>query len=198
VPVPLSILVVFSEPMDSTTLHPATVQLLRNGYVVPGRVEVADDLLAVSFTPAEALALNAAYVLNVDSQVSDLDGEVLRGSEQVDFTTTSEPSPLAGEYVRVTPWFFPGDAPRVVLNADYTFSLVFPNTVPTAPEYTGPYTATGAGVTLDFGSLGYPSNRTKPCQTFSTGGCGRPVQARRVPTRPWRHERHTAWGRASA
>jgi hypothetical protein len=117
VPVPLSILVVFSEPMDSTTLHPATVQLLRNGYVVPGRVEVADDLLAVSFTPAEALALNAAYVLNVDSQVSDLDGEVLRGSEQVDFTTTSEPSPLAGEYVRVTPWFFPGDAPRVVLNA---------------------------------------------------------------------------------
>ena len=60
VPVALSILVVFSEPMDTTTLDPATVQLFRDGDVVPGRVEVTDDWIA-QFTPSAPLTPGATY-----------------------------------------------------------------------------------------------------------------------------------------
>jgi Tol biopolymer transport system component len=104
VPVALSILVVFSEPMDSTTLDPATVRLLRDGAVVPGRVELTDDWIA-QFTPSAPLAPGATYELAVTGEVSDLDGESLESALTVTFTTVDIPSaPLGGGELAFSRW----------------------------------------------------------------------------------------------
>ena len=97
VPVSLSIVVVFSEPIDSTTLDSATVQLFRDGEVVPGRVEVTGDWIA-EFTPSVPLAPGATYELRVTREVRDRDGESLESELTTTFTTVDIPPTQAVGY----------------------------------------------------------------------------------------------------
>jgi len=89
-------MIVFSEPIDPTTLTEETIRLWRQvGSVrlpVPGRVEFRDpDRLTAAFAPAQPLMATAAYQLVVSADVRDDDGEALTGSIAVQFMTgTSE------------------------------------------------------------------------------------------------------------
>jgi hypothetical protein len=91
VPVASSLLVVFSEPVDTLTLGPNSIRLSRDGSAVVGRVRVAEDRLTVEFTPDQALAPGTAYVLTVGSEVRDLDGDPIGHDETVTFTTAGPP-----------------------------------------------------------------------------------------------------------
>lgn len=92
VPVALSIVVVFSEPMDSTSLAPLNVRLNRGSQDVPGRIDLSPDLLSMTFTPDAALEGGADHVLTVGLESSDLDGESLGTDQQIEFTTTLLPT----------------------------------------------------------------------------------------------------------
>jgi len=84
------ILVVFSEPVDSRTLTPASLQLLRGTSTVAGTVSpLAGTATSVVFTPAALLDANTDYQLVVTRAVRDLGGDALEAGVTVDFTTGS-------------------------------------------------------------------------------------------------------------
>jgi hypothetical protein len=83
-----SIFIVFSEPIDASTLGDASVQLLRSGTRVAGRVELRDaKSLTFAFVPAGPLSAATDYELLVTQGVRDQDGEPLETSATVPFTT---------------------------------------------------------------------------------------------------------------
>ena len=72
------ILIVFSEPMDSTALSPALLQLRGGGGTVAGRLEFTDAAhLVVAFTPSALLQAGTAYQLVPSPAIRDLDGDSL-------------------------------------------------------------------------------------------------------------------------
>ncbi|HEY6061084.1 MAG TPA: Ig-like domain-containing protein, partial [Gemmatimonadales bacterium] len=90
VPLNLSMVVVFSEPIDSATLTPASVRLLRNGRGVSGSVRVLDVAhVKAAFVPDAPLSAQTDYQLLVSQTVRDRDGQALAEAETVPFTTGS-------------------------------------------------------------------------------------------------------------
>jgi alpha-tubulin suppressor-like RCC1 family protein len=90
VPLNASIVIVFSEPIDSTTLTPASVRLLRGGTAVAGSVHVLDVAqVKAAFVPDAPLAAQTDYQLVVSQTVRDRDGQALVAAETVPFTTGS-------------------------------------------------------------------------------------------------------------
>jgi hypothetical protein len=87
VPVALSVLVVFSEPVDTTGLRAGSIQLTLDGSPVPGIVGLTADGLNATFAPDAPLAPRREYVLTVAAEVRDLDGDALVSEEQVRFST---------------------------------------------------------------------------------------------------------------
>jgi len=150
VPVALSLFVLFSEPMDETTLDPTTVRLTRGGEAVAGHIEMSSDLLSLMFTPDADLDGEAMYVLTIGRESSDLDGEMLGTDQLIEFTTDRPPSPVAGLYTRVTPWAYDGGAPRFVLEADYTFRLRLPGLFNGVTDLTGRYVVDRSGIDFQF------------------------------------------------
>jgi len=101
VPLNAVMVVVFSEPIDSTTLS-AGVRLLRGGVPVGGSLAFRDaDHLMVEFTPDAPLAPLTDYELAVTTDVRDLGGAVLVEPVSSDFTTGSVAA--NGMVVVVTP-----------------------------------------------------------------------------------------------
>ena len=88
VPLNTAIVVVFSEPIDSTTVTTSSIELRRSTTVVTGTVAFLDGSPTnVVFTPDNVLAPNTDYSLVVTDGVKDLDGTALETGVTVDFTT---------------------------------------------------------------------------------------------------------------
>jgi Big-like domain-containing protein/WD40 repeat protein len=95
--VPLNglIVIVFSEPIDPTTLTGATLQLKQGTTLVPGQLVFADTAhLSARFTPTALLAGGSDYVLTVTQGIRGVSGQSLDSAITVPFTTgTTLPAP---------------------------------------------------------------------------------------------------------
>jgi plastocyanin len=88
-----SILIVFSEPIDSTTLTGTSVQILRDAAPVAGRLEFRDAAhLTAAFVPLAPLPHASDYQLIVTQDIRDLDGEPLESPVTVEFRTIELPA----------------------------------------------------------------------------------------------------------
>lgn len=90
VPLNALIIVIFSEPMDSLTIRPDVIQVLRNGQPVPGTVSLQANGWEARFVPAAPLAPNTAYHLVVSTDAADLAGDGLTQQAEVPFTTGTQ------------------------------------------------------------------------------------------------------------
>lgn len=100
VPLNATIVIVFSEPIDSTTLNASTVRLSRGTNAVAGTVtRLAGTATDVAFNSSAPLDPNTDYELLVTQGVRDLEGEALAAAVTVDFTTGAQ---SAGIPVRVS------------------------------------------------------------------------------------------------
>ncbi len=79
--------VVFTEPVDRSTITTASIALVRDGQPVAGSITVSDDGLSATFIPNAPLESKATYTFVVGTGVHDLDGEGLTEQADVEFTT---------------------------------------------------------------------------------------------------------------
>src|SRR4029079_477284 len=77
--------VIFTEPVDPTTVNGSTLQLLHHGTVVAGRIVLAPNSWSVEFVPAANLEPNDAYQLIVSKEIRDFDGDALDESFSASF-----------------------------------------------------------------------------------------------------------------
>jgi TolB protein len=90
VPLNVVLLLVFSEPIDASTLTPTSVSLSQGESPVAGTLAFGDAArLTVRFTPAEPLAAGADYTLLVTQELADLDGDALGAPTLTEFSTTA-------------------------------------------------------------------------------------------------------------
>lgn len=92
---------VFSEPVDPQSVSTQTVQLVKNGQLVPGHPVLQPGGLRVDFIPDAPLAPNSDYTLLVTPAVRDLHGQPLEQAEISTFTTGTA-TPLV-RFVLVSP-----------------------------------------------------------------------------------------------
>jgi hypothetical protein len=78
---------IFTEPVDRSTVTPETVRLQLNDDPVAGTLWLSDDGLRAEFTPAGLLQRETTYALLVTTDVVDLDGEPLEEEVRATFTT---------------------------------------------------------------------------------------------------------------
>jgi len=96
VPLNAPIVVVFSEPVDPSTLTGSSVQLLRATAPVAGQLRFADSAhLTAMLVPAAPLAPTTAYRLVVTQGIRDLDSQLLEAAVTVEFTTGTAPGAVA-------------------------------------------------------------------------------------------------------
>jgi alpha-tubulin suppressor-like RCC1 family protein/uncharacterized protein YjdB len=89
VPINKHIVVVFSEPIDTTSLTSATFRLRRNNTTIAGHIQYIDNpRLTFAIVPEAELARGQSYTLEVTG-VRDAQGEVLEGRFRHTFTTGS-------------------------------------------------------------------------------------------------------------
>ena len=90
VPLNSRITIVFSEPIDASTVNASTVQLRAGSQLVAGTLVFRDsDHVATIFIPNTPLSPSTTYTLDISGQIRDLDGDLLETSVTVDFTTAS-------------------------------------------------------------------------------------------------------------
>lgn len=90
VPLNTTIVLVFSEPIDSATLTATAVQVRRGATAVPGRLAFLDvEHVTVLFTPAASLAPSTVYSLVVTQDIRDLEGDPLESGFTAEFTTAA-------------------------------------------------------------------------------------------------------------
>jgi alpha-tubulin suppressor-like RCC1 family protein len=88
VPVNSTIIIVFSEPIDATSLTTSSVRLWRGATAVAGTVQPLEgSATSAVFTPAALLDPNTDYRLEVTRAVRNLTGDALEAAVIVDFTT---------------------------------------------------------------------------------------------------------------
>jgi hypothetical protein len=78
---------IFTEPVDRSTVTPETVRLELNNEPVAGTLLLSDDGLKAEFTPAGLLQRETTYALVITTGVLDLDGEPLAEEVGATFTT---------------------------------------------------------------------------------------------------------------
>jgi Bacterial Ig-like domain len=86
VPLNEQIEVVFSEPVDPTSI-PASLQLLYTDQIVSGLATPNSSGLVAEFAPNASLASNTQYTLVITTGVRDLAGEALEENVRINFTT---------------------------------------------------------------------------------------------------------------
>jgi hypothetical protein len=94
--------VIFSEPVESSTVTSSSLTLTRDGAAVKGRVQVSTDHLSAEFIPDNALDLQATYSLNVGTEIRDLDGDALAEAYVSTFSTSPSTSSTGALEVTVT------------------------------------------------------------------------------------------------
>ena len=88
VPLNASLAIVFSQPIDATTLTSTSVLLRTGSTVVPGQLTFGDGAhTSAQFVPTAPLAGNTDYELVVTQGIRDLSGDVLAAPVSVPFTT---------------------------------------------------------------------------------------------------------------
>ena len=97
VPLNLSIVVVFSEPVDAGSVTAETFELLRGGDAVPGEIQILDGGLRAEFKPDEELLRSTEYTIALTTDVDDLSGDALEDPFEASFTTDNPP--LTGKIV---------------------------------------------------------------------------------------------------
>jgi Tol biopolymer transport system component len=99
VPLNANVRVVFSEPIDATTLTSGSILLRAGGDVIDSRVAFADpDHAVVELAPAVVLKANVEYELVVTQSITDVAGNALAAPVTVPFTTgetTAVSTPVA-------------------------------------------------------------------------------------------------------
>jgi alpha-tubulin suppressor-like RCC1 family protein len=95
VPLNANVAIVFNEPVDTTTLGPASVQLWNDTTPVPGTVRLSDATgFRVEFRPDAPLTRGTLYDLLITPAVHDLNGGSLAAALDVPFTTGAEAQAL--------------------------------------------------------------------------------------------------------
>lgn len=90
VPLNSRITIVFSEPIDASTVNASTVQLHAGSRLVAGTLVFRDsNHVAAIFIPNAPLSPATTYTLDISGQIRDLDGDPLEAPVTVDFTTAS-------------------------------------------------------------------------------------------------------------
>ncbi len=88
VPLNSQMFIVFSEPIDVSTVSNASIRLLKDSQPVSGSFAFPDtNHLTAAFTPLAALESGSAYSLVIGEGVLDLDGDSLSAPVVVDFIT---------------------------------------------------------------------------------------------------------------
>ncbi|MFN2317497.1 MAG: Ig-like domain-containing protein, partial [Gemmatimonadales bacterium] len=106
VPLNVSLMVVFSEPIDPATVTPLAIHLVGGGAPVTGTAQiVAGSPWMVEFTPATPLEAEVNYELVVTQVLRDLDGEALAAEDRVPFTTVFKPVVVPPPPVPTTGYF---------------------------------------------------------------------------------------------
>ena len=100
VPLNAMLLVVFSEPIDPSTVTPQRVHLLRDGQPVEAAIEVSSDGLRMTIRPEGELVPGTEYVLVVSAELTDLAGERLEQGAEVEFSTVIEVENRSLAFVR--------------------------------------------------------------------------------------------------
>ena len=94
VPLNCVVVVVFSEPLDSTSVNVQTIALWRDTTRIAGSVGFADSLhLRVEFHPDTLLVSQTDYHLGLSTSIRDLNGLALDSAVTVPFTTGTAPPP---------------------------------------------------------------------------------------------------------
>jgi TolB protein len=100
VPLNAAMVIVFSEPVEGSSLNTSSVQLFKGHSPVAGTVGLLRGAATSAvFTPAASLDPNTDYRLIVTKAVQDLQRETLVSADTVDFTTGTT---IAGPPVRVS------------------------------------------------------------------------------------------------
>jgi alpha-tubulin suppressor-like RCC1 family protein len=99
--------IVFSEPLDSTTVNPESVKLWRGTTPVAGTVRFADAAhLRAEFHPDNLLDARTAYQLVVTTAVADVNGLALDSTITVPFTTGATAPPTNLVFASVSTGFY--------------------------------------------------------------------------------------------
>ena len=96
----VQISVVFTEPVDVSSVTSETISLSRGGVPVAGALTLANDRLSAELIPAQGLEAGTTYSLEVKG-IRDPDGDVMVGEDVGTFTT--ENSPATSNPTPVTP-----------------------------------------------------------------------------------------------
>ena len=83
----VQVVVVFSEPVDASSVTASSIALLQGGRAVNGRVQMSADGLSAEFIPDSPLQPQTTYELVVKQTIRDLDGDQLADASTVPFTT---------------------------------------------------------------------------------------------------------------
>jgi hypothetical protein len=87
----IQIKVYFSEPVQQSTVNINSFALTDSlGNIIPGSIGFLENNTVVTFDPANPLANNSTYTINVTTDVEDLQGLHLEGTYIAAFTTASE------------------------------------------------------------------------------------------------------------
>lgn len=155
VPLNLRARIVFSEPLDPTTVTGTSVRLIQGGSAVPGSVSVSGDGLEATFQPAAALLPGTEYILEVGAEVRDGDGSGLDAPVTAGFTTgTGSGTPVALRFERQPVSTFVNVANPTRIRVSATDALGNP-----ATGFTGTVTV-AIGANPGGGSLGGVTTRT--------------------------------------
>jgi len=124
VPLNMSLLVVFSEPVDPATVSDQTVRLFtKNGLALTGQVRLDPDGLHAFFQPSGPLNPNSSYTFDITAGVMGLSGEPLATPQQVVFTTGDASAGFL-RVITTTTGVPPGaDGYRVVVDGDTTRAM---------------------------------------------------------------------------
>lgn len=120
VPLNTQIEVVFSEPLDPTTVA-SGIQLTQAGQMVPGAAASKSFGLVAEYTPGSSLAPNTQYTVLVTTGIRDLAGDALEKSVHIDFTTATT---AGNEQHDVTTVFCAPTAPALAPPTTAAFSSV--------------------------------------------------------------------------
>lgn len=99
VPLNTQIEIVFSEPLDPTTVASA-IQLMAGTQIVSGNATLQSSGLVAEYTPSAGLAPNTQHTVVINTGIRDLAGDALEQSVRIDFITgrASSGPPPAGNF----------------------------------------------------------------------------------------------------
>lgn len=103
--VPLNswIIIVFSEPIDISTITPERLRLLRDGQPVPVEHSLTPDGLTATLEPIDPLLPQTVYTVEILDGILDLAGDRLELGESVPFTTEAGAPGADPTAITITP-----------------------------------------------------------------------------------------------